>query len=132
MPAAIRNRMTEIFVHEPSSREDLRQLVLSYLQGTAVAPPADAVVDFYLAAKSAAVQPFPVFLLSPVTRILRYNRPGAQEKTPYTPSWYCTSCSTRIRLQSGTFHRSISLCTQLRPGWPAPQEMSLWHLVAGM
>lgn len=49
--------MTEIYVHEPSSREDLRQLVLSYLHGTAVAPPADAVVDFYQAAKSAAVHP---------------------------------------------------------------------------
>lgn len=57
LPAALRNRFTEVWVPEPSQREDLRSLVHSYLSGIGgPAPPLDAVVDFYLAAKSEAVR----------------------------------------------------------------------------
>ena len=45
----------QMWVAEPSQREDLRILVLAYLQGTAPKPPVDNAVDFYLAAKAAAV-----------------------------------------------------------------------------
>lgn len=58
LPAALRNRFTEIFVPEPSSREDLRGLVAAYLRDTVPNPPLDAVVDFYLAAKLEAVRSF--------------------------------------------------------------------------
>ena len=56
LPAALRNRFTELWVPEPSQREDLRALVHSYLAGVGgPTPPVDAVVDFYLAAKAEAV-----------------------------------------------------------------------------
>ena len=45
----------QMWVAEPSQREDLRILVLAYLQGTAPKPPVDSAVDFYLGAKAAAV-----------------------------------------------------------------------------
>ena len=44
-----------MWVAEPSQREDLRILVLAYLQGTSPKPPVDNAVDFYQAAKAAAV-----------------------------------------------------------------------------
>eukprot|EP00884_Botryococcus_braunii_P010443 jgi/Botrbrau1/193/Bobra.0022s0173.1 len=84
LPATVRNRMTEIFVHEPSAREDLRQLVLSYLQGTAPSPPADAVVDFYIAAKAAEAASLqdgagarPAYNLRTLCRALEYARAAA-------------------------------------------------------
>lgn len=40
---------------EPSGREDLCTLVLAYLQGTVPHPPVDSAVNFYQAAKAAAV-----------------------------------------------------------------------------
>jgi hypothetical protein len=56
LPPALRNRFTEIWVPEPSQREDLRSLVYSYLAGVSgPAPPVDNVVDFYIAAKTEAV-----------------------------------------------------------------------------
>lgn len=45
----------QMWVAEPSQREDLRILVLAYLQGTSPKPPVDNAVDFYQAAKAAAV-----------------------------------------------------------------------------
>lgn len=45
----------QMWVAEPSQREDLRILVLAYLQGTSPKPPVDSAVDFYQAAKAAAV-----------------------------------------------------------------------------
>ena len=57
LPAALRNRFTELWVPEPSGREDLRALVHSYLAGVGgPSPPVDAVVDFYLASKAEAVR----------------------------------------------------------------------------
>jgi hypothetical protein len=80
LPAPLRNRMTEIWVPEPASREDLRTLVQGYLAGvTTAAPlsapshasasaaagsaggvvalsqPVDSCVDLYLAIKQEAV-----------------------------------------------------------------------------
>lgn len=57
LPSALRNRFTEIYVAEPSSREDLRGLVAAYLRDTVPNPPLDAVVDFYLAARADMVIP---------------------------------------------------------------------------
>lgn len=54
LPAAVRNRLTEIYVPEPSTREDLRTLVRSYLDGLGSTPPLDPVVDFYQTAKKEA------------------------------------------------------------------------------
>ena len=44
-----------MWVAEPSRREDLCTLVLAYLQGSVPHPPIDNAVNFYQAAKSAAV-----------------------------------------------------------------------------
>ena len=44
-----------MWVAEPSRREDLCTLVLAYLQGTVPHPPIDNAVNFYQAAKTAAV-----------------------------------------------------------------------------
>ena len=56
LPAALRNRFTELWVSEPSQREDLCTLVHGYLaQVGGPSPPVDTVVDFYLAAKAEAV-----------------------------------------------------------------------------
>ncbi|KAL3144109.1 hypothetical protein ABBQ32_003899 [Trebouxia sp. C0010 RCD-2024] len=54
LPAPLRNRFTEIWVAEPSRREDLCSLVRAYLQGSVPHPPIDNAVNFYQAAKSAA------------------------------------------------------------------------------
>lgn len=54
LPAPLRNRFTELYVPEPSTREDLRELVRGYLQGIGVQPPIDQVVDFYIQAKQEA------------------------------------------------------------------------------
>eukprot|EP00955_Chlamydomonas_euryale_P066431 359544-Chlamydomonas_euryale.AAC.5 len=63
LPAALRNRFTELWVPEPSQREDLQALVHTYLAGVGgPAPPVDAVVDFYLAAKTGAVRSSSTFL----------------------------------------------------------------------
>jgi midasin len=57
LPAALRNRFTEMWVPEPSGREDLAALVAAYLGGVGgPVPPVDAAVDFYLAAKAEAVR----------------------------------------------------------------------------
>ena len=45
----------QMWVSEPSRREDLCTLVLAYLQGSVPHPPIDNAVNFYQAAKSAAV-----------------------------------------------------------------------------
>lgn len=55
LPAPLRNRFTEIWVGEPRQREDLAAIVAGHLVPVSVAAPVDAVVDFYLAAKAAAV-----------------------------------------------------------------------------
>jgi midasin len=56
LPAPLRNRFTEIWVGEPTQREDLAAIVAGYLLPVAAAAPVHAVVDFYLAAKAEAVR----------------------------------------------------------------------------
>jgi midasin len=48
-------RFTELWVEEPSAREDLSTLVRGYLAGAGANLPVDAVVDLYLEAKELAV-----------------------------------------------------------------------------
>lgn len=55
LPPQLRSRFSEFWVGEPRSRQDLGQLVGGYLAGAAPAPPVDAVVDLYRAAKAEAV-----------------------------------------------------------------------------
>lgn len=55
LPAPLRNRFTEVWVPEPSQREDLAALVAAYLAGAGPAPPIDPVVELYQAAKAEAV-----------------------------------------------------------------------------
>lgn len=50
------NYGVQIWVAEPTGREDLCTLVLAYLQGTVPHPPVDNAVNFYQAAKAAAVR----------------------------------------------------------------------------
>eukprot|EP00798_Chlamydomonas_sp_ICE-L_P024872 gene24872-10533_t len=54
LPAAMRNRFTELWVAEPTRREDLCTLVHGFLAGVGPSAPVDAVVDFYIAAKADA------------------------------------------------------------------------------
>ncbi len=76
LPAPLRNRLTELWVPEPSGREDLAALAHSYLaglsapagtvggtgggtaagQGPGGLAPVDAAVDLYLALKAEAVR----------------------------------------------------------------------------
>lgn len=49
-------RFTELWVAEPSAREDLAALVRGYLASAAASPPVDAVVDLYLEARELAVR----------------------------------------------------------------------------
>ncbi len=58
LPAALRNRFTEMYISEPTALADLRAVVAEYLAGAAPNPPLDAVVDFYIAAKHEAVRSF--------------------------------------------------------------------------
>ena len=46
----------QMWVAEASDKADLRNLVLTYLQGTGPKPPVDNAVEFYLAAKAAVVR----------------------------------------------------------------------------
>jgi hypothetical protein len=55
LPPQLRSRFTEFWVGEPRSVQDLAQLVGGYLAGAGPAPPVDAVVAFYSAAKAEAV-----------------------------------------------------------------------------
>lgn len=51
--------IVQIWVAEPSRREDLCMLVLAYLQGSVPHPPVDSAVNFYQAAKAATVSLVP-------------------------------------------------------------------------
>lgn len=55
LPPQLRSRFTEFWVGEPSSAEDLCQLVGGYLAGAGPSPPVDQVVSFYVDAKAHAV-----------------------------------------------------------------------------
>ncbi|KAK9809153.1 hypothetical protein WJX72_010301 [[Myrmecia] bisecta] len=83
LPSALRNRFTELWVAEPSAREDLQALVFAYLQGATPSPPVDSVVDFYLAAKHEADTMLqdpagqkPSYSLRTLSRALEYARPA--------------------------------------------------------
>jgi MoxR-like ATPase len=81
LPGRLRARFTELWVAEPSAREDLCALVAGYLAGAAPAPPVDAVVDFYRSAKAEADQRLtdgsgqrPAYSLRTLCRALDYAR----------------------------------------------------------
>ncbi|GBG67612.1 hypothetical protein CBR_g742 [Chara braunii] len=54
LPAPLKNRFTELYVDELTNREDLRTVVLQYLEGQVPKPPVDDVVNFYLTARQEA------------------------------------------------------------------------------
>lgn len=55
--------IAEIYTPEPVSKDDLRMIVNGYLGGVCTAaPPLDAVVDFYLAARQLATETLQVGL----------------------------------------------------------------------
>jgi midasin len=83
LPASLKHRFTEVFVGECEGREDLRLLVSNGLRGVPAAP-VDAVVDFYLAARSAAKTALvdsadqkPQYSLRTVSRAMEYVRHAA-------------------------------------------------------
>ena len=81
----MRSRFTEMWVAEPAGRADLEALVAAYLLGTAPQPPIAGVVDFYLAAKAAAVRPLSSFLCIPVLLaglMTTQSRPGSDSPVP--------------------------------------------------
>jgi midasin len=83
LPAAVKNHFTEMTVCEPSSREDLRVLVHSYLGqiGTVTQEVVDMVVEFYLTSKEAMLDQLvdsagqrPQYSLRTLARALEYAR----------------------------------------------------------
>lgn len=54
MPPGIRNRFTEFYVDEIDNPEDLKILVMAYLNDIAPNAPVDSLVNFYLAARREA------------------------------------------------------------------------------
>jgi len=81
LPAPLRNRFTEVWVDEPTSREDLQTLVAGYLHGVGATPPVERCVDFYLQAKAAAAGSLsdgaghrPAYSLRALSRALMYVR----------------------------------------------------------
>ena len=54
LPPGLRNRFTEIYVSEMSSKEDLCVVVNEYLKEVTLRPPTDSIVSFYLEAKKLA------------------------------------------------------------------------------
>ena len=55
LPPPLRSRFTELYIAPLTAREDLCAFVAAYLRPAAPDPPVDAVVDFYLAARTDAV-----------------------------------------------------------------------------
>ena len=56
LPTLLRSRFTELWVSEPSAREDLEMLVASCLMNSGCQQPVSSIVNFYLAAKADAVR----------------------------------------------------------------------------
>ncbi|KAK9834237.1 hypothetical protein WJX84_003419 [Apatococcus fuscideae] len=54
LPTLLRSRFTELWVSEPSAREDLEALVASYLKDSGCQQPVSSIVNFYLAVKADA------------------------------------------------------------------------------
>ena len=79
LPAPLRNRFTEIWVAEPTERSDLLMLAAAYLAGTAPQPPLDAVVDFYVAAKSEAVRNYDGHWSQLLTTLLPHDALSCEE-----------------------------------------------------
>lgn len=55
LPPQLRSRFTELWVGEPSTRDELGAIAASYLSDAVPNPPTDDIVNFYLAAKAEAV-----------------------------------------------------------------------------
>jgi MoxR-like ATPase len=83
LPPALKHRFTEVYAGECEGREDLCLLVANGTRGVPAAP-VDAVVDFYLAARSAAkatladgAEQKPQYSLRTLSRALEYVRHAA-------------------------------------------------------
>ena len=81
LPAALRNRFTELFVADSLDRPDLELVVRQALKPATPHPPVEAVVDFYLDARHLALGQLsdisnqnPCFSLRSLARMLRYVR----------------------------------------------------------
>ncbi|KAG2499138.1 hypothetical protein HYH03_002721 [Edaphochlamys debaryana] len=125
LPAALRNRFTEMWVPEPAGREDLAALVAAYLAGVGPAPPVDPAVDFYLAAKAEAESRLvdgagqkPAYNLRTLSRALDYARAA-------TPSY-----GLQRALYDGA---AMAFLTQLAPGSaPRMEALVTKHLLPGV
>lgn len=125
LPAPLRNRFTEIWVAEPSQREDLSMMVHSYLQSSTPNPPIDGIVDFYLAAHAEAAAALtdgaghkPSYSLRGLCRALDY----AAQLTPV------------YGLQRALYDGfSMSFKTQLHPdSEPRMEALLQQHLLPGV
>eukprot|EP00898_Chlorokybus_atmophyticus_P007316 jgi/Chlat1/7586/Chrsp63S07074 len=81
LPAALKNKFTEVFVDEMVNREDLREFVHYYLRDSIPQPPVDDIIDFYLAARAMAddrlvdgANQKPQYSLRTLARALEYTR----------------------------------------------------------
>lgn len=100
LPAGIRNRFTELWVAEPDQRADLEAIVAAYLLGSAPQPPIAGVVNFYLAAKAAAVglfafhcYAFELLLLGLLALVISFRA------VPTLPLlWACDMLPHRLRI----------------------------------
>ncbi|KXZ56433.1 hypothetical protein GPECTOR_1g386 [Gonium pectorale] len=125
LPAALRNRFTEMWVPEPAGREDLAALVAAYLAGVGPSPPVDAAVDFYLAAKTEAEARLvdgagqkPAYNLRTLARALDYARAA-------TPSY-----GLQRALYDGA---AMAFLTQLAPSSaPRMEALIAKHLLPGV
>ncbi|KAK9849644.1 hypothetical protein WJX84_000969, partial [Apatococcus fuscideae] len=82
LPTLLRSRFTELWVSEPSAKEDLEALVASYLKDSGCQQPVGSVANFYLAAKADAAAGTlqdgagskPSYNLRTLCRALEYTR----------------------------------------------------------
>jgi midasin len=107
LPPQLRSRFTEFWVGEPRSREDLGQLVGGYLAGAAPAPPVDAVVGLYLAAKTEAVSGLGSTWFWWWVAV--HECFGLQNRSTWLPAAYGIDCNSRACLLCA----SCRCCTAL-------------------
>ncbi|CAL5218660.1 g365 [Coccomyxa viridis] len=124
LPAALRNRFTEMYISEPTALADLRAVVAEYLAGAAPNPPLDAVVDFYIAAKHEADMTLvdgagskPAYNLRTLSRALQYARAALPQY------------GLQRALYDGC---AMAFLTQLHPSSaPAMERLLQTHILSG-
>lgn len=103
LPTLLRSRFTELWVSEPSAREDLEALVASYLKDSGCQQPVSSVVNFYLAAKADAVRLYTMvkvsWLLCPGTALMMYLRSNIKAGHPCTRNDF--SCRDNRKRRDG-------------------------------